>query len=157
MKYSTISPLKLNSSLRALRNCFDRWIAAEENRRNIEEFSVWPAIYPDLTVAIDPNGNYPWYYTAYNPLGSLLIGVLTPAFERFFQIKMKVQIHSDLLQIVLNKRLGKDINLKARAYGDEYIIDVENKKIFSPGPDGIPHNDDDIKLIINPEVLNFSN
>ena len=76
--------------------------------------------------------------------------------ERISQIKTKLQIHSDLLQIVLNKRLGKDINLKARAYSDEYIIDVDNKKIFSPGPDGIPHNKDDIKLIINPEVLNFT-
>jgi len=155
MKYSTFSPLKHNSSFRVFRNCCDRLIVAEENRQNIEELSVWPAIYPDLTVAIDPNGNFPWYYKAYNPIGSMLIGIITPALERTSQIKTKLQIHSDLLQIVLNKRLGKEINLKARAYSDEYIIDVENKKIFSPGPDGQPHNKDDIKLIINPEVLNF--
>ena len=67
------------------------------------------------------------------------------------QTKLKVQ--DDLFQIVLNKRLGKEISLKARAYGDKYIIDVGKKMIFSPGPDGRPYTDDDIKLIINPEVL----
>jgi hypothetical protein len=64
-----------------------------------------------------------------------------------------VKIQDDLLQIVLNKRLGKKINLKARAYSDKYIIDVEKKIIFSPGPDGKPYMEDDIKLVINPEVL----
>jgi hypothetical protein len=78
-----------------------------------------------------------------------------PAYDRIFQINTRLQIHYDLLQIVLNKRLGREVNLKARAYGDEYIVDLENKKIFSPGLDGIPHTKDDIKLMINPEVLNF--
>jgi hypothetical protein len=156
MKYSTFSPLKLNSSFRVLRNCCDGLIAAEDNHQDTQEYSVWPTIYPELPITIDPNGNFPWYYKTYNPIGSLLIGIITPSFERISQIKTKLQIHSDLLQIVLNKRLGKDINLKARAYSDEYIIDIENKKIFSPGPDDISHNDDDIKLIINPKVLNFT-
>lgn len=156
MKYSTHSYLKLNSSFRVQRNFCDSWIAAEENRRDFEKLPVWPTLYPELPVKIDPNGNFPWYYKAYNPIGSAMIGLFTPALERFSQIRTKLQIHSDLLQTVLNKRLGKEINLKARAYSDEYIIDVENKKIFSPGPDGIPHNDDDIKLIINSEVLNFT-
>ncbi|GAI51337.1 unnamed protein product [marine sediment metagenome] len=48
------------------------------------------------------------------------------------------------------------MSLKARAYGDEYIIDVEKKRIFSPGPDGEADTKDDIKLTINPEVLNLT-
>ena len=60
-----------------------------------------------------------------------------------------------MLQIVLNLRLGRDINLKARAYSDEYIIDIENKKILSPGPDEKVGTDDDIFLPINPQVLNL--
>ncbi len=87
----------------------------------------------------------------------MLMSLLIPTIERILEIKTKQEVHYDLFQIVLNKRLGKEINLKARAYSDEYTIDVENKKIYSPGPDGIPHNDDDIKLIINPQVLHFSN
>jgi hypothetical protein len=55
----------------------------------------------------------------------------------------------------LDKRLGKEVSLKARAYGDEYIVDVENKKIFSPGPDGKPNTRDDIKLSINPDLLGW--
>jgi uncharacterized protein (DUF983 family) len=157
MKYLTYLPFKLNSSLRVYRNFYcDSWIAAEENRQYTEEFSVWPSIYPKLPVRMNSNGNFPWYYKAYNPIGPGMVRLLSSDFERISQIKIKLQIHSDLLQIVLNKRLGKGISLKARAYSDEYIIDVENKKIFSPGPDGIPHNDDDIKLTINPEVLGFS-
>ena len=66
-------------------------------------------------------------------------------------------VRADLLQIVLNKRLGKDVSLKARAYSDEYIVDVENKKIFSPGPDGKAGTKDDIKLRINPEFLGWGN
>ena len=63
----------------------------------------------------------------------------------------------ELLQIVLNKRLGKDVSLQASAYGDEYIIDVDNKKIFSPGPDREIGTKDDIKLPINPELLGWRN
>jgi len=62
-----------------------------------------------------------------------------------------------MLGIVLNKRLGRDFSLKARDYGDEYIIDIENKKIFSPGPDRIENTDDDIKLNIDPQVLGWTN
>ena len=55
----------------------------------------------------------------------------------------------------MNQRLGKDVSLKARAYGQEYIVDVPNKKIFSPGPDGKAGTKDDITLRINPEVLGW--
>jgi hypothetical protein len=48
------------------------------------------------------------------------------------------------------------VDLTARAYSDKYIIDVENKIIFSPGPDGKTRTDDDIKLPINPEVLGLT-
>ena len=66
-------------------------------------------------------------------------------------------IQDELLQVVLNKRLGKKFSLKARAYTDEYIIDIDKNIIFSPGPDGEPNTDDDIKLHINPEVLKLKN
>jgi hypothetical protein len=71
--------------------------------------------------------------------------------------KTAVKIQDDLLQIVLNKRLGRNFSLKARAYGDEYIVDVENRKIFSPGPDGKADTSDDIMLRFNPEVLGWQN
>lgn len=148
--------LKRNSTSRLYKNFADRWIAVEENQAEIEQLTVWPALYPELPVTIDSDGNSPWYYKVYNPIGSMLVGILTPALDRVFEIKTKLQIHSDLLQIVLNKRLGKQVSLKARAYGDEYIIDVEKKRIFSPGPDGEADTKDDIKLTINPEVLNLT-
>ena len=66
-----------------------------------------------------------------------------------------LRIQDDLLQIVLKKRLGKEVSLKARAYGDEYIVDIEDKKILSPGPDGEVGTNDDIALPINPEVLGW--
>lgn len=153
LKYSLLSLLKLNSTFRLYKNFCDGWLAIEENQPEIEELTVWPAIYPKLTVTIDSNCNLPWYYKAYNPIGSTLLGILIPALDKVIQIKTKLQIHYDLLQIVLNKRLGKEVSLKARAYSDNYIIDIEKKKIFSPGPDGESHTKDDIKLIINPEVL----
>lgn len=153
MKYSTFSPLKLNSTFRLYKNFCDRWIAVEGGRGEIDELTVWPTIYPKLLVRFDSDGNLPWYYKVYNPIGSLLVGIMIPALDKVFQVKTKLQIHSDLLRIVLNKRLGEEASLKARAYSDEYIIDVKKKKILSPGPDGEPNTKDDIKLLINPEVL----
>ena len=85
----------------------------------------------------------------------MILRAFLPAWERIFEINTKVQIHDDLLQIVLNKRMGKEVDLKARAYSEEYIIDIEKKRILSPGVDGEIGTKDDIKLMINPEVLNF--
>jgi len=156
LKYSAFSPLKLNSSFRVYKNFCDRWIASEENRQEIEKLTVWPTLYPQFPVTMDIDYDFPWYYKAYNPVGYAVLRVLTPAMERVFQQQTNLQIRDDLLQIVLNKRLGNEVSLKARAYSDEYIIDVENNKIFSPGPDGKADTKDDIKLIINPEVLNLT-
>jgi len=152
------APLKFNSTLRLHRNFTDDWLALDEDAawHTRERFSIWPSIYPELPVSIDPNGWLPWHYKVYNPVGSMFIEILLPAMERIRQIRTKVQINNDLLQIVLNKRLGKPINLKARAYGDEYIVDLESKKIFSPGRDGQIDTKDDIKLPINPEVLGWT-
>ncbi len=148
--------LKRNSSFRLYKNYCDNWINVIEQSQEPKkpELLVWPSIYPDwIAVSIDSEGKVPWIYTAYNPIGSLLIRILTPTFEKIFEIQTKLKVHYDLFQIILNKRLGKEVSLKARAYSDEYIIDVEKKKIFSPGPDGEPYTEDDIKLLINPEVL----
>jgi len=155
-KYSTIYPLKLNSSLKLSRNFVDGLIAAEERVVQTKEFKVWPALYPNLPVEIDHDGKLPLYYKIYNSIGVKIIGILAPAINRVLLIRTKLQIRSDLLKIVLDKRLGMEVSLKARAFSDEYIIDIENKKIFSPGPDGKANTKDDIKLLINPDVLNIS-
>jgi hypothetical protein len=151
---------KRNSILRVYRNFYDHQINGLSNFPEAKEqdLSVWPSKYMDwLPASVDSEGCLPWYYICYNPTGLILIRVSLPQKWRFeSKTTIDLPIRSDLLQIVLNKRLGKEINLKARAYSDEYIIDVENKKIFSHGPDGQPHTKDDIKLIINPEVPGFS-
>ena len=130
------SPLKLNSSLRLYRNIIDKWITDQENRTPQKEMRVWPAFYPNLPVKTDNQDKFPWYYKVYNPSGILLVEIFRPALERIFVIKKKLQIHSDMLQVVLNKRLGEEVSLKALAYSDEYIVDIEKRLIFSPGPDG---------------------
>ncbi|HUW19396.1 MAG TPA: hypothetical protein VMW16_08845 [Sedimentisphaerales bacterium] len=155
-KYARFSPLKLNSTFRLWRNYCDGWLALEENRPEPEKLRVWPRVYPNLPVTIDSDGNLPWYYKAYNPLGSAMSPSILPDLERMFHLKTKRQVYSDLFLIVLNKRLGKPVSLKARACGDEYIIDLEKNRIFSPGPDAKPDTRDDIKLLINPEVVNFA-
>ncbi len=149
--------LKLNSTLRLHRNFTDKWLDIEKGLSGDQKsrLAVWPSIYPQLPVCINSEGECPWYYEAYNPIGSMLIGILLPAMDRLFEIRTKVRIHNDLLQIVLNKRLGRPVNLKARAYGEEYIVDVDGKKILSPGPDGKVGTEDDIYLPINPAVLGW--
>jgi ribosomal protein L40E len=156
IKYSHIPLLKYNSTLRFYKNQCERWLAFDENLKNFEKISVWPSIYPQIPVELDQNDKCPWYYSLYNPIGSNLISILIPAIDRILVIKTRTEIYDDLLQIVLNLRLGREVNLKARAYSDEYIIDIENKKILSPGPDGEVNTEDDIFLPINPQVLNLT-
>jgi hypothetical protein len=155
-KYRVISPLKLNSALRLCRNFFDELIAMEEDETRTKKRRVWPNLYPDLPVRIPRDGKLPRHYEIYNPIGGKMIGIFAPAVNRVRLIRTRLQVRSDLLHIVLDKRLGKEVSLKARAYSDEYIVDVENKMIFSPGPDGKAGTKDDMKLPINPEVLQFS-
>jgi len=86
----------------------------------------------------------------------MLSSIFLTATDKVLEIKTRTQIYDDLLQIVINLRRGREADLKARAYSDEYIIDIENKKILSPGPDGEIDTEDDIFLVINPEVLNLT-
>lgn len=149
--------LKPNSASRLYRNWCNNWIEriGESQESENPQLSVWPAILPDWPpVSIDSGGRVPWFYKVYNPMGSLFVGILMPASERVFEVKTRLEIYHDLLQIVLNKRLDSEASLKARAYSEEYIIDTEAKKIFSPGPDGQTDTKDDIKLTINPDILN---
>jgi predicted nucleic acid-binding Zn ribbon protein len=157
LKYQYITPMKLNSSLRLYRNIIDKWIADEENRKPPKEMRVWSIIYPNLPVRIDKAGELPWYYRIYNPFGFVLVETIRPAIEHMLVIRKKLQIHADILQIVLNKRLGEEVSLKALAFSDEYIVDIEKRLIFSPGPDGLNGTKDDVKLSINPELLGWKN
>jgi hypothetical protein len=153
--------LKKNSTLRLLRNSYDCWLDAEQGRQNVArtKLSVWPDIYPFKKPYISSTSQeqLPLLYRCYNPRINI-INIFTP-FDKIIKSRkesiVRMQIQDDLLQIVLNKRLDKDISLKARAYSDEYIVDIENRKIFSPGPDGKTDTKDDIILRINPDVLGW--
>ncbi|MHC4626283.1 MAG: hypothetical protein ACYTDV_04810, partial [Planctomycetota bacterium] len=149
---------KRNSTLRLHRNYIDNWLRTHyhlEGPRSVR-LSVWPDIYPFREP--DPLGKHTvlaFVYKCYNPLGSRSTG--TAGFFRGGDPARTTHtlMQDDLLQIVLGKRLGREVSMKARAYGDEYIVDIETKKIFSPGPDGKAGTKDDIKLPINPEVLGW--
>jgi len=155
-----ISLLKKNSTLRFYRNNCDDRINILENIKDptTVRFSIWPSIYPDMgPVSFQARKPLPLLYICYNPVGSCILRIRSFQYESMLKRKTAAKIQDDLLQIVLNKRLGKDVSLKACAYSDEYIVDVENGKIFSPGPDGRADTSDDIMLRINPEVLGWQN
>ena len=159
-KAGKIPLLKRNSTLRLYRNLCDGWINAMEGVEdpNIVRFPVWPSIYQRMgPVSFQGSKPLPLFYICYNPVGAHLMRTMFVSYESFLKRKAAIQIHDDLLQIVLNKRLGKDFNLKASVYSDEYIVDLENRKIFSPGLDGTADTRDDIMLRINPEVLGWRN
>jgi zinc-ribbon domain len=150
---------KGNSMLRLYRNFYGEWINRIEGQRNgvRKRLRVWPAFYPfpDPSLSFNDRNPMPLLYRCYNPLA---IRVGFNYRRRMIEIAPATGVTGildDLFQIVLNKRLGKEVSLKARAYSDEYIVDVENKKIFSPGPDGKANTRDDIKLSINPDVLGW--
>jgi hypothetical protein len=159
-KLAETNMLKLNSSLRLHRNICDEYIQIDSGiiEPELQRFSVWPTFCP-----LKPQVSYneqtdelPWYYWCYNPMGTMLVYICAPAWDKIFTIKKKIVIMDDLFQIVLAMRMSSEYSLKARAYGDDYIIDLEKKIIYSPGPDGEHFTDDDIKLEINPDVLGLT-
>ena len=151
--------LKRNSTLRLYRNFCDAWISSLGDTEGIanSRLSVWPAIYGRMEpVSFDAERPLLLFYRCYNPVGSIFLRVARSNSSRgTLARRTAMRIQDDLLQIVLSKRLGRDFSLKARAYGDEYIVDIENKEILSPGPDGKAGTRDDIKLPINPKVLGW--
>jgi len=159
-KVGKIPLLKRNSTLRLYRNVCDGWINTMEGVEdsNIVRFPVWPSIYQCMEpVSFQARKPLPLLYICYNPVGSLLLRTRFFSYESLLKRKTEIKIQDDLLQIVLNKRLGKEVSLKASAYSDEYIVDVENGRIFSLGPDGKADTRDDIILRINPDVLGWRN
>ncbi|UCF16528.1 MAG: DUF4190 domain-containing protein [Phycisphaerales bacterium] len=152
--------LKPNSTLRLYKNCCDEWLdrAHLSSGTVTERLSVWPDFYPfDEPDPLPDHTLLPIVYRCYNPLGSQFIHMLGFFYAADAEKGDTISVLDDLLQIVLNKRLGKEVSLKARAYSKEYIVDVENKKILSPGPDGKAGTKDDISLPINPEALGWEN
>jgi hypothetical protein len=150
---------KRNSALRVSRNWCNRMLDVREgpNGDKRQQLSVWPWLYPDFgPVSIDSDGKLPWYYRRYNPLGAMLAGLFLYVLDRPFELTTRLRMENEQLRIVLDKRLGREVSLKACAYSDEYIVDIEKKVIFSPGPDGEPETEDDIKLPIDPSVLGWA-
>ena len=141
---------KRNSTLRCLLYYY----------RLSEYQNVWPGfcrnVLPNIQEQIDDgsffdeNGKL---YKIYNPGGYTYVGITVPAYGSCFRVAKKIQVKDDLFQWVLARRMGQEGSLKARAYSDEYTVDIEKGLVFSVGPDGEPYTDDDIKLRIDPEVL----
>ncbi len=153
---------KTNSTLRLYRNYCDYHISldAGEQMQQRQELSVWPKAYLGLLpdVRVDHERQVPLYYTWYNPIGTMMSTLMAPGgLKSVFNIKTRIHVIDDLFQIVLGLRMGREVSLKARAYGDEYIIDVDKAIIYSPGPDEQAFTKDDIKLPLNPEVLGIGN
>ncbi|KPK42577.1 MAG: hypothetical protein AMJ65_07450 [Phycisphaerae bacterium SG8_4] len=149
---------KRNSTLRLHRNHLEDWLNTQCHLGNArsDRLSVWPDIYPfDEHDPLQEHSLLSFIYRCYNPLGSRAMG--TAGFFRGADPARTTHtlVKDDLLQIVLKKRLGKEVSMKARAYGEEYIVDIDNRKILSPGPDGKTDTKDDIALPINPEVLGW--
>ncbi|MHC4156612.1 MAG: zinc-ribbon domain-containing protein [Planctomycetota bacterium] len=150
---------KRNSTLRVSRNWFNRMLDVREgpNGDKRKQLSVWPWLYPDFgPVSVGSDGKLPWYYRRYNHVGSMLLTIGMPALGNPFRHRSRLKVEGELLRIVLNKRLGRQVSLKACAYSDEYIVDIEKKMILSPGPDGERGTEDDIKLPIDPNVLRWT-
>jgi len=149
---------KKNSTLRVYKNCCDDWLGAakQDGEAAIKRLSAWPDHYPFKEPdPLSTRGSLPLIYWCYNPLGSMCLRRLGFFYNAGPKRSSDLPIHADLLQIILNKKRGKEIDLKAHAFSDEYIVDIANKKIFSPGPDGKAGTKDDITLRINPEVLGW--
>lgn len=149
-----VGVLKMNSSLRYFQSYIQRQILFDSHSIGTEHcpISVWPwekPNWPKVKLTTDIN----WLYVGYNPAGYMFVQIVTPAYEKVYEIKTKVLVRDDLFQWILARRLGQEGSLKARAYSDQYTVDIDKQIVFSVGSDGEPYTDDDIKMRINSEVL----
>lgn len=148
------SLFKINSFLRYKDNYLKEMIKKDSGYEASEYclVSVWPWESPNWPKVRYDEFNFYSPYFLYNPMG-YIIAKKVPEYEKIFQIKTKILIKDDLFRWTLALRLGAEGSLKARAYSDEYTVDVEKGLVFSVGPDGQAYTDDDIKLPIDPAVL----
>ena len=131
---------KQMSSIRLLRNFTDEALARDKGlTQKKPTYTVWPfwlSFLPDIGTNIEV---LPWYYWYYNPAGPMLTTLFHTPMENLFKMVINLQIRDDLLQYVLSYRLEGRADLTARAYGDAYIVDIEKKRIYSPGQIGRAH------------------
>lgn len=145
---------KKNSTLRLYRNWIQKHSCSDSNSDNriTNKMNVWPCSFLE-TSEIPLTDNLNLSYLFYNPSGYIALQSLIPAFEVIETLHLKLQIQDDLLQVVFAMRQGKEYDLASRAYGDEYVIDLDAEIIYSHGKDGKVLTDDDIKFYIDPAVL----
>lgn len=156
-----ISPFyKENSTRRFYKNCIDYLILMDQDQipPRYMSVSVWPWRFnrPRLDFYKIQEGMMPWYYTAYNPIGSMLTDILRPALNKVSEIKKRMIIIDDLFRIVLALRLDRQPDWTASYYEDHYHVDLMNRIIYSVGPDGKAFTRDDISLPIEPAVLGLT-
>lgn len=154
---------KKRSSTRLLRNIIDAAIAYSEGAAEPQAmYCVWPFWLSFLpNIGADFGISRPWYYAFFNPAGAKSVTIFQQpiewlpemVMEKLPEIVLKTKISDDLFQCVLSYRHRGEADLTARAYGDEYVVDVDKKRIYSPGPDGVAFTDDDIWLPIELDVL----
>ena len=154
---------KYNSAQRFRCSYCKNLVLRDEGKQynTICELSVWPWETPNWPKmhlygdAAEKQFQRHSLYFYYNPVGCLALTLSTSDMfsDRRFQQKESVLIKDDLFQWVLARRLGQEGSLKARAYSDQYTVDIEKGLVFSVGPDGQAYTEDDIKLPIDPAVL----
>ncbi len=146
--------LKRQSLLRLFKNHTDEMLSAEND--GVEPvLSVWPTVYPIKPHAAFGREDMFVIYRIYNPTGARITRMVAPIGEQPIDMARCLGIYSDMLCIVINKRLGRPVDLTARAYSDSYVVDAEQRRISSCGPDGEVGTEDDIWLPIDPNVLEF--
>lgn len=144
---------KQNSALRVFRNMSEKLMAARKEKSGVQ-LAAWPRLWPIKTeIEFDESGRMPWLYKLYNPIGAGEIEIMAPQGAKIVEIPLSWRVQDDLLWILINKRLGREVDFNARAYGSQYVVDAKTRKILSPGPDKQVRTPDDISLPVNTNVI----
>ncbi|KPK72727.1 MAG: hypothetical protein AMJ79_15545 [Phycisphaerae bacterium SM23_30] len=119
--------------------------------------SIYPAIYPDSWTAIDKSGNrLTWQYEYYNPYGALLFATCSMiTWGRVRQTTDTMKVHDDLFHLIARRRLEPDFDLAAAVKDMGFTIDLEAQKIHRQKFDAYGFLAYEIKLDINPSVLDL--
>ncbi len=147
--------LKQHSLVRLYRNYIDT-LMPEDQRTSERSLSVWPEWFPlKPAVLFSHHRELPLIYMLYNPGGTAIskMFIMIPEVERTSHQRLAVL--GDLLSIIIDQRLGREVDLRARAYSDFYVVDKEAGRISSCGPDGQLGTKDDIWLAFDPNVVRF--
>jgi hypothetical protein len=126
---------KANSTKRFYMNNISSYFDEKGGVEN-KLLDVWPDSYPDIlkceiSFPISDLDKLPRRYYLYNPIGSMLVSMLQPTFEKIVEMHDRLKDDHQVLGVVFALRLGDGEAFRKYSRGIEYTVDIDDMVIYA--------------------------